>query len=136
RQPEGDLFRRDGVLFQPGALRIAAGDQIPEPVLRRCAGDTRSRYRRGEDAAGLLGAGLAADRGDAHRTSRAARRRGGGASATLAHCMIIRALVLAVLAAPLGCASQERETRSMQDLMEARRIADLARANELLQLSN
>ena len=51
----------------------------------------------------------------------------------------LHSLSLAAIAAAmvLGCASlDQRPPRSMADLMEARRVADLARANELRQLSD
>jgi len=46
-------------------------------------------------------------------------------------------LITAAAALVLGCASvDQRPQRSVQDLMEARRVADLARGNELRQLSD
>jgi hypothetical protein len=51
----------------------------------------------------------------------------------------VRSCILAAIAAGavLGCGStDQRPQRSVQDLMEARRVADLARGNELRQLSD
>jgi len=51
--------------------------------------------------------------------------------------MILRAILLAMIAVMLGCASNEqRPQRDTQDLMAARRDEDLARANELRQLTD